>query len=246
MKLIDDFDKYSDLILSVKTHEKERPLEPIEVSKYIERLIKELPSENLLQISRRLHLNGDSQTKSFLKLLDLPEKVHYLLGWKVHQEEKIPFTTAVVLSDLDNKDDIEYVLKAGLEHKFTKNEAQRIVQHKKKFPEKSIDACIEEVLKIRPVIEKGYLIINVLKENILEKIRNIAKKNNTSEENLLLDLVNERLILGKVESVKIKGKVVQLAMDENGYRSILKLQEEMKIRFNDLISRLMEEKFEND
>lgn len=243
MRLIDDFDKYSDLILSVKTHEKERPLVPIEVSKYISRMIKELPSENLLQISRRLHLNDASQTKYFLKLLELPEKVHYLLGWKVYGEEKIPFTIGVILLDLKNKDDIEYVLKSGLDHKFTKNEAQRIVQYKKNFPEKSIEECVEQVLKIRPVIEKGYLVIAVLKEDHLAKMRNISEMKNISRENLVLDLVNEKLATGKATSVRIKRHVLQIFMDENGYRELLKLQEEMKVRFNDIIPKLMEKKF---
>lgn len=246
IRLIDDLDKYSDLILSVKTHEKERPLEPIEVSKYIMRMIKELPNETLLQISKRLHLNDATQTKDFLKLLELPEKVHYLLGWKVHQDEKIPFTLAVELSGLENKDDIEYLIKAGLEHKFTKNEAIRIVQLKKKFLEKPIDVCIEEVLKVRPVIEKGYLIINVLKEKTLAKIETISKEKRISTNDLILELVNERLEAGKTGSAKIKGKVVQLSLDESGYRSILKYQDKKKIRFNDVVQNLLEEKFRND
>ena len=246
MWLIDDFDKYSDLVLSVKTHQKDRPLEPIEVAKYITRMIDELPDENLLKISNRLGLNDATQTKYFLKLLELPETVHYLLGWKVHQEEKIPFTISVILSELGNKEDMEYLVKAGLEHKFTKNEAMRIVQLKKKFPEKSADECIEKVLKIRPVIVKGYMIINLLTEAILSKIEKIAREKNIEQKELLLDLVNKNLEKGKTESVKIKGKVVQLGLDGDGYRSILKFQESRKIRFNDIIEKLLTEKFGND
>jgi len=59
-KLTDDIDKLTDLALSVgiqgrKQKGRERPLKPIEVAKYIQR-IKDEDNETDKQISKRLHL----------------------------------------------------------------------------------------------------------------------------------------------------------------------------------------------
>jgi hypothetical protein len=245
MKLIEDLELYSDLLLSVGTHKGIRPLEPIEVAKLIDRLQKE-ESENYQQLSRRLGFKDVTQTKNFLNLLNLPETVHYSLGWKTTDEEKIPFTNGVIFSELENKNDMEYLVKIGIQNKIKKNEAISIVQIKKKFPKKSIEECVDEVLKIRPVVVKGYLIINTLQDDTISKLSSNAKRESIPTNNLVVHVINKLLNKGKAENAIIKGKTIFLTVDEDGYRSITNLQEQSKVRLRNLIDFIINEAMKND
>jgi len=243
MKLLDDFDKLSDLVLSIGTHSKERPLEPIEISKMIKQLTDELPSESLKQISKRLNLKGtdDTQVRNFLTLLNLPESVHYALGYKVIDEVQatVPFTLGVEFSKLDNHDDMDYLVKSALEHKFKKEDAIRVVQLKKKHPEKLIEECVDDVLKVRPVRISGYILVNTLKEDTLTKLNSLSNSKGVVLESLVIELLKESLKDGNIMATKIKGKHIFLTVDKILYNSILQIQTSNNIRFRDLIDFLI-------
>ena len=61
--ILDDLDLYSDLLSSVGTHDKDRPLTPIECSDLIVRL-KEETGESWEQLSKRLGLGKKRKIKT--------------------------------------------------------------------------------------------------------------------------------------------------------------------------------------
>lgn len=172
-QLLDDFDMYSDLILSVGAGAHDRPLTPIEVSDMILRLEMET-GETRQQISRRLglgrrtkvsHTNrppDTTQLNNFLKLQKLSRKNAYMLGFR-GSSGKIPFTLGAVVADLPNKDDHNAILKTVLasydtKKKITKDDVREIVYRKKASPEEPIERIIEKAMKAKPATDHYYMI----------------------------------------------------------------------------------------
>lgn len=172
-QLLDDFDLYSDLILSTGTSVADRPLTPIEVSDMILRLEKET-GETRQQIARRLGLGRKTKVSSmnrppdttqlnhFLKLQNLSRKNAYMLGFR-DTPGKIPFTLGAVVADLPNKDDHNTVLKTVLasydtKMRITKEDVREIVYRKKASPKEPISEIIETVVKSKPVVDHYYMI----------------------------------------------------------------------------------------
>jgi hypothetical protein len=239
MSLLDDFETYSNLLLSVKTHKSERPLEPIEVAKLIMRLRDET-GESKEQVSKRISIST-SQVSSFLKLLSLPKQVHHTLGWGDNNEGKLAFTTGAIISELKKDEDKETLSKTALLDKLTKDETRRILQLKKQFDSKAIEQCIEEVMKRRTVVERGYLLICPVSSETIQTIRTHASKLQMPEGRTIVNLVSASLLVGIAESALIRNHNLLLTVDEQGYDSILQIQNANKILFKDLAEYLIQE-----
>ena len=119
--LLDDLDLYADLLSSVGTNNKDRPLTPIECSDLIVRL-KEETGESWEQLSKRLGLGkkrkvktsnappDTTQIKLFEKLQDLSRKNAYALGWGRTGDGKIGFTIGCLVAGLEDKNVHDIIL----------------------------------------------------------------------------------------------------------------------------------------
>lgn len=171
--LLDDFDSYSDLILSVGAGASDRPLTPIEVSDMVLRLEKET-GETRRQMSRRLGLGRKTRASSvdkptdttqldrFFKLQNLSRKNAYMLGFR-DAPGKIPFTIGAVVADLPNKDDHNVIFKTvfasrATKTKVTTNDVREIVYRKKASPATPIEEIIESVMETKPSVDHYYMI----------------------------------------------------------------------------------------
>ena len=152
-KLTDDIDKLTDLALSVghqgrKQKGIQRPLTPIEVAKYIQR-IKDENNETDAQISKRLGLGkkksksgkimedmetvkpSTSQVQNFLKFLKFSEKSVTGIGFK-GDPGKVVFSTAIKAHNLESSEQDSIILNT-LKHKFSRDEVIRLLEYKKQY-----------------------------------------------------------------------------------------------------------------
>lgn len=251
-KLTDDLELYADLLLSVGTHKGTRPLIPIEVSKLISRL-KEEEKVNDLEVSKMLDLGrpkkittldskrDTTQVTKFLKLQKLSSKSQKLLGWGGTEPDKIPFTTGAIVADLENPKDQDMIIQSSLDRGITKNEAKRIVQLKKKNPEKPIADCIEKVLKIRPITEIWYIVSHTPKPEIFNNLSSKAKDTEISISELVKKFLISKIQDGRVESVIMKGKTFYISMDTNSNDFLEKEQQNQKKSFSEYMNSILME-----
>jgi hypothetical protein len=239
MPILEDLETYSNLLLSVNTHKKERPLEPIEVSQLIMNLKSET-NESWSEVGTRIGI-GTDQINAFRKLSVLPKQVFYAIGWGDTKDEKLAFTTAAIIADLDKESDRLTLCKIALTNRLKKEEATRVVQLKKKNDLKSIEQCVEDVLKLRPIVETGYIIVSSLQTATLEKLGSLADKMNKKLENLIIDLIGKVLKKGSVTNVHLKNRIVLLTVDEEAYDSLHTIQVSKKLLFKELFEYLIGE-----
>ena len=172
--ILDDLDLYSDLLSSVGTNDKDRPLIPIECSDMIVKL-KEETGESWEQLSKRLGLGkkrkiktssappDTTQIKLFEKLQNLSRKNAYALGWGRSGDGKIGFTIGCLVAGLEDKNAHDIILDAVLASQETdkpilKTDVIDICNRVRSSPEKPAKEIIEHVLEIMPVREHGHMI----------------------------------------------------------------------------------------
>src|SRR5688500_3655064 len=123
-KIIDDLSTFADYLLSLGTHKKNRPFEPIEISKLNQRLIDENATEDNYKITKRTPVSVD-QLREFLKLSRLPEQVQNIIGWGRENRDSLAFTTGAIISELKEPKDMEILGKSALTNNLKKNEVER-------------------------------------------------------------------------------------------------------------------------
>lgn len=174
-----------DLILSVGMHQLERPLSPIEIGELIETAINSGTTKK--EISEEIMLDP-SMIDRFRRLQKLSPSMQHLVAWR--EKSKISFSTASEIARLKTYDEQELVGKTTLEHSLSKNEVIRIVENKNKIG-KPIDECVEEVLKMRPLIIRRYLFIGTVRS--LEVRDRLSEKTQKERDTLFNKVVTSNL-----------------------------------------------------
>ncbi|RKU28224.1 hypothetical protein C6497_09565 [Candidatus Poribacteria bacterium] len=146
------------LILSIGTHKTERALSPVEVAKYLQKVLD--AGEKRGEIAERLHLRGTSMIGRFLRLLSLPIQVRRLINWG-SDPTSLSFYAASEIARLEVSQDQITLAKAALESQLNKSDIIQVVQIHQRSNE-SIDNCIKAVLKQRPIVERRHLIAGEL------------------------------------------------------------------------------------
>jgi hypothetical protein len=155
--------EYSDLVLSVGTHRKKRHRQPGEVAELIEKalLTTDTPrSEKLELIAKELQLRGPSMLERFLSLRSLPPEIVDLITYGT-EKGRISFSTAAEFTRLPNTSYQVELAKAVLENDLTKSEVQAILQRVKRGGV-SLQTALDEILKLRPKVERRYLFLGKL------------------------------------------------------------------------------------
>jgi len=252
IKLTDDLELFSDLLLSVGTHESKRRLIPIEVAELILRFKTE-EQLTLSELSKRLDLGrpkkiekvhtterDPTQVTKFLNLLKLSKKSRKLPGWGRTEPDKIPFTTASIIAELPDQNEQDVIIQSSIEKGIKKNEAKRLVDLKKKTPEMPIAECIQKVLNIRPVTEISYITPYTFENEILEKLTILSKQKNQELKLLLRHILEKDITSGKIKAVVLKGNTAYISMDEIAYDFIEKQQHIKKLSFTEYMNKLLE------
>ncbi len=145
------------------THKKGRPLSPVEVGMLLRRA-----REAGASLQDCAHaLNGTSHLGRFLRILDLSPDLLHLIGWGSGSGDSIGFSAAVELARICNADDQRIIATAILENGLQSREIRQVAQLRNRS-KRPILACLEEVLGMRPSIEKRYVFIGAVGDQTLE------------------------------------------------------------------------------
>ena len=215
--ILDDLDLYSDLLSSVGTHDKDRPLTPIECSDLIVRL-KEETGESWEQLSKRLGLGkkrkiktssappSTAQIKLFANLQNLSRKNAYALGWGRTGDGKVGFTIGCLVARLADKDAHDIILDAALASQETdkpilKTDVLDICNRVRNSPEKPAEEIVEDVLKYKPVMEHFYKIGVTPQADFFIKFDQILSEKQISSKELLTKLIHKIFKNNEISSI---------------------------------------------
>lgn len=145
------------LLLSVGTHRGRRPLSPVEVAHLFAKVI--AGGGRLGDCARAARLEGTTMVVRFLRLLKLPESVKHLVDWG-NRPGTIGFSAGTELARLDDEIE-EKVVPGVLTYRLRGSEVRQIVQLRKRST-RSVEDCLNEVVGMRPRIDKRYVYIGAV------------------------------------------------------------------------------------
>ena len=137
------------------THKKGRPLSPMEVGLLLRRVCD--AGVSLADCAAAVNLGGTGHIGRFLRILDLPDDLQHLVDWG-SGKDFIGFSSAVELVRLRDADDQHAVARAILADGLNSKEVRQVGQLRMRSG-RPIEACVKEVLGMRPIIEKRYVFI---------------------------------------------------------------------------------------
>ena len=146
------------LLLSVGTHRGERLLSPVEVATLFAKLI--AGGGKMGDCARAARLEGTTIVSRFLRLLTLPESVRHLVTWG-SRPGTIGFSVGAELARLDDEVEEEEVVRGVLTYRLSGSEVRQVVQLRKRS-KRSAEECVNEVVGMRPRVEKRYVYVGAV------------------------------------------------------------------------------------
>ena len=135
-----------------------RPLSPVEVGSLLRRA--QGGGASLRECADAIRLNGTGHIGRFLQILKLPNDLQHLIDWGT-SKKTIGFSTAVELSRFRDDADQRFVAKVILGEGLKAKEVQQVRQLRFRS-QRSIEECVQEIVGMRPIIEKRYVFIGSL------------------------------------------------------------------------------------
>lgn len=157
---------------------KGRPLSPVEVGLLLRKARDE--GTSLKDCAAAVQLDGTGHVGRFLRILKLPEDIRHLVDWGAG-EGFIGFTSAVELSGFRDPEDQRTVAEAILSKRLTSREVRQVVQIRKRSG-RTIEACVEEILGMRPTVERRYVFIGSVAE---EDVAGLGGLTQTAKDSIL-------------------------------------------------------------
>ncbi|MGI9558237.1 MAG: hypothetical protein ACR2NQ_01025 [Thermodesulfobacteriota bacterium] len=195
------------------TNKKGRPLSPVEVGRHIKAVSDSSPRLNDALQGLQIGIST-SQSGRFLRILELPPDIQHLIGWG-SGKDYIGFTTAFELTRIRDKKEQHTIADAVLECGLSSKEVLQIAQLRKRS-EKSIQKCLDDVLKMRPKIEKRYVFIgSIVDKSVVEKLSKLLQ---TERDSLLKDILNNLSVVGVTS--RLGDKIFTLVGGERFNRSM--------------------------
>ena len=152
------------------THKRGRPLSPVDVGKALRKAISHGASVPECAEIIPLHQTGVAR---FLRILQLPEDLQYLVDWG-SGKNFIGFSSAVEMVKLANPEDQHAVADEVLANGLNSKEVRQVVQLRSRSGQ-SIEACVREVLGMRPQIEKRYIFLGSVSREDMDALRRLTQ-----------------------------------------------------------------------
>lgn len=147
------------------THKKGRPLSPIEVGSLLRQARDE--GVSLRDCASAINLNGTGHIGRFLRILNLPHDLQYLVDWG-SGKDAIGFSSAVELTRLPDADEQRIVARSILADGLNSKEVRQVVQLRMRSG-RTIGKCLKEILGMRTTIERRYVFIGSVVDQNVEK-----------------------------------------------------------------------------
>jgi hypothetical protein len=158
-------EEHQRLLLSVGTHRGQRPLSPIEVAALFAKVL--AANGSLSECAKAASLEGTTQVSRFLRLLRLPESIWHLVGWG-SVAGTIGFSSGAEIARLENDAEEEALVAGVLTNRLSGSEVRQVVQLRKRS-KRSLDDCLNEVVGMRPRVEKRYVYVGAVTDTALKK-----------------------------------------------------------------------------
>jgi len=211
-------EEWRKIIISIGTHSVKRPLSPIEVGKFIHKLIISAKKKNVSerQIALELQLRDTSMIRRFDNLNNIPEEFNDFIIWG-NKDGFISFTSASFATELSSKNDIGSLLQSIIEHKLNKNEVRQIIEFKRRT-NSSIEECLKEILLARPKIIHRYMLMGSLSDvKFKEKFLNMDK---FEKNNLFFKFLKNQYPLIEIYVAHISESRFSIITNEDGKKMI--------------------------
>lgn len=262
-KLLDDLDSYSDLLLSIGTHDPDRPLVPIEVSDGVLRLKKET-GDSWEDLSKRVGLGKKKKTstvkkktdttqiKLFEQLQNLSKRNAYSIGWGKSKNGKVAMTLGCDIAKLPNKDDHDILINTIIESLDTekpirKDDVKNILDRKIKSPEIPIGEIIEHVMNIKPVMELFWKIGITPEDIFLKKFKKKISNEKIHPSDLLRKLLEKKVKKDSIKSISItKNDLIWITLDENNFKELENKWKSKKIPVTSFFNQILSEEIQNE
>ncbi len=262
-KILDDIDFYSDLLMSIGTHDSDRPFTPIEVSDLIVRL-KEETGDSWEELSKRLGLgkkkksstikksNDTTQLRLFEKLQNLSRRNAYTLGWGKSKDGKIAMTLGCDIAKLSDKDEQDILISAIIETSDTekpivKNDVKNILDRKIKSPEIPISEIIEHVSNTKPHMELFWRVGITPDGEFLEKFKEKISTNGLNPAEFLKKLIQNKFKNNDIKSINIsKNDLIWITLEEQKFKEMEHNWISKKIPVTSFFNQLLMEEIEHE
>lgn len=161
------------------THKKGRPLSPVEVGRLLRRA--QSAGASLQDCAEFLKLSKD-QASRFVRVSELPADLRHLVEFGRSADSKIGFTTAVQLARMSDREDQSAVATAILEQGLQTDEVRQVIQLQKRSG-RAMKECLQEVIAMRPTVERHYVFIGTVGNEGAEAV--LAKMSQSERDALL-------------------------------------------------------------
>ena len=190
------------------------------------------------EVAKLLSLSGDKMVSELLSLLELPPSIWDAVGWEGRREGKIGPDFGYIISRLPSVEDREYLAKVVLESDLSREEIRTTVQLRKRNPGMNIEACVEKVVKIRPIVKPGFVVVAQISPDLMNSL---AQSRSGQEVHALLsEFLSKRLGEGGLKSVSLKDRFVILTLSEEGHLRFKNLSVELGVSPESILDALVE------
>ena len=153
------------------THKAGRPLSPVEVGLLLRKAQDE--GMSLRDCAEAVQLDGTGHIGRFLRILELPEDLRHLVDWG-GGKRFIGFTSAVELANIQDPEDQRTVADAVLSKGLNSKEVRQVAQIRKRSG-RAVEACVDEVLGMRPTVERRYVFIGSAEKEDVAKLGGLTQ-----------------------------------------------------------------------
>ena len=155
------------------TNKKGRPLSPVEVGRLLQKAHDE--GVSLEECAKAVQLDGVGHIGRFFRILDLPDDIRHLIDWGAGKNF-IGFTSAVELTKINDADGRRAMARAILSARLNSKEVRQAAQILARSG-RNVEECIDEVLNMRPKIERRYIFVGTVLEETVEDLGRITQAN---------------------------------------------------------------------
>jgi len=219
------------LLLSVGTHRGQRPLSPSEVASLFSRILE--TGGTLSDCARAANLDGTTWVTRFLRLLSLPESVRHLIDWGGNGAGSVTFSSASEIARLDNDEDKEVLVQGALTHRLSGAEVRQVVQLRRRSG-RTLNECLEEVVGMRPRIEKRHVYVGAI---TLDELKCKLKELTQNERDTLLRGIAERILApATISAAKLGASKFALSGDAKFGAAVNKKKDTLEAEINERLA----------
>lgn len=225
-------------------HVDPRPLFPIQVARYMEEMKEELDDPSNRKTAKRLEVST-GLISDFLGMLEAPPiKYDHVWGWGPFKGGRLPWSMCrrmgkFYAQKIISEEDFGRLVNGAQSGKIPTSSIEEIVYLKKKNPKKSFNECCKEISNLIPEKITSIVFIADLDSNIIEKIKEKARKESKSEEEIAESVLSKYLGDENLEGVLIKNdKYIKIALNKNARQKLDEITEKENKTIVEIISYL--------